>query len=238
MAKPTSGMTVSASDMAEPITDMAEPITDMAEPISDMAEYASDMAEPISCMTSAVNDPVKTAIGSTGSTISDQLLPSVLQKRERGHIASPTFNPSEKTSKKQRKDALHTDSSIEDMLKKYGYSSIKNDAVGNIGSHTAIDDDTLVSPLSKSDIGICDFLVHDVTTDTVKLNINTCKKSDIKKIIVFLKESGVNMIGPERINSIIEYRETNGDYTNIDQITKVDRIGFTCFKQLQHAIAI
>lgn len=65
--------------------------------------------------------------------------------------------------------------------------------------------------------------------DQIKININTANSEELQKI------SG---IGPSKAEAIIEYREQNGLFKKIEDITNVTGIGDKTFEKLKDSITI
>ena len=62
-----------------------------------------------------------------------------------------------------------------------------------------------------------------------KININTATKDELLKI---------NGIGETKANSIIEYRNKNGNFNNIEEIKNVSGIGDAAFEKIKNQITI
>ena len=62
-----------------------------------------------------------------------------------------------------------------------------------------------------------------------KININTASLEDLLKI------SG---IGESKAKNIIEYRETNGQFKNIEEIKNINGIGDSLFNKIKDNITI
>lgn len=70
---------------------------------------------------------------------------------------------------------------------------------------------------------------ENTTENTAKININTAGKDELMQLFG---------IGDTRANAIIEYRENNGPYTDISEITEIDGIGESTFSKIKDSICV
>lgn len=65
--------------------------------------------------------------------------------------------------------------------------------------------------------------------DTIRVNINTASESELVSL---------DGIGPSKAENIIEYRETHGGFSSIEEIMNVKGIGKKIFKNIKDNICI
>lgn len=107
-----------------------------------------------------------------------------------------------------------------------------------------IDNDITFSSFDITDNGVID----NKTTETESLKTDNETKNDIPSFDssgkININTATENMlitlpsIGKTIAKSIIEYRETNGPFTDISQIKKVKRIGDKTFEKIKNTITV
>lgn len=65
--------------------------------------------------------------------------------------------------------------------------------------------------------------------DTLKINLNQATKEELKKL---------NGIGDVKADNIISYRETNGQFQNIEEVKNVSGIGAATFDKIKEEITV
>jgi competence protein ComEA len=63
------------------------------------------------------------------------------------------------------------------------------------------------------------------------------QKIDLNRAEVWLLEA-LPEIGETRAKAIVEYRDQNGPFQNINQLTKVEGIGIATYEQIKHLITV
>lgn len=69
----------------------------------------------------------------------------------------------------------------------------------------------------------------DANSDITYVNINTASKEELVKL---------NGIGESKANAIVEYRNKNGNFTNIEDIQNVDGIGKALYEKIKDNIKV
>ncbi len=69
----------------------------------------------------------------------------------------------------------------------------------------------------------------DANSDNTYVNINTASKEELGKL---------NGIGESKANAIVEYRNKNGNFTNIEDIQNVDGIGKALYEKIKDNIKV
>lgn len=70
---------------------------------------------------------------------------------------------------------------------------------------------------------------NDTNSDNTYVNINTASKEELGKL---------NGIGESKANAIVEYRNKNGNFTNIEDIQNVDGIGKALYEKIKDNIKV
>ena len=70
---------------------------------------------------------------------------------------------------------------------------------------------------------------NDANSDITYVNINTASKEELVKL---------NGIGESKANAIVEYRNKNGNFTNIEDIQNVDGIGKALYEKIKDNIKV
>ena len=98
----------------------------------------------------------------------------------------------------------------------------------------------------------------DSITDIIQAAGGTTDNADINKIKLYFSETGIQEeaqkininraeawllkalpgIGEVRAQAIIDYRQKNGQFRNINELTKVEGIGATTYENIKHLITV
>jgi competence protein ComEA len=119
---------------------------------------------------------------------------------------------------------------VEDAVKAAGGATELADLTRiNLAARVADEMQIIIPPACSPDTG--DYIIHASvgSSGSGLININTATKAELETL------SG---IGPAIAQNILDYRETNGPFTVIEDIMKVSRIGAVTFERIKESITV